>query len=183
MGLVFYWPFMAQNMRNDHVRAEAAAVAASLSKTPKSGPNEPRKPISGVPVRIIVPAIGLDLPVIQGVYEPYSNTWQISQTKANFASNTQPSNTKSGTTLIYGHDTSAIFSSLKKLNVGDTALVYTENDHIFSYSLVSNETVKPTNTSILTGTESGQPTLALLTCDGYWSQNRMFLYFKLDQAK
>lgn len=138
--------------------------------------------ITGTPVRIVIPAAGIDLPVVKGQYFFGSNAWSVSDKAANYAPNTAKLNDTAGKTFIYGHATPRVFGSTLSLKAGDTAYVYSANNHIFNYRLVRETVVNPSDTGIF-ATFEGKPGLVLMTCDGTWSQVRRVMYFELEAAR
>lgn len=137
--------------------------------------------ISGNPVRIEVPAAGINLTIIEGHFNENTGEWTLTDNKAQFAVPTAAPNNKNGNTLIYGHNTPQIFAALHKQPAGTIAKVYTDNGHVFSYTLRGSETVSPTNTAIFD--YQGAPQLTLQTCTGVWSEARRFFYFDLTSTE
>lgn len=127
--------------------------------------------IKGKPVRVIIPSLGIDLPVVDGSYSADSNTWSVSDSAANYATNTVLTNNIAGQTLIYGHNTKRIFQAVSELQPGDKVHVYTDNNHIFTYQYNTYVIVSPTDTSVLQNLD-GEAGLKLMTCDGKRAQNR-----------
>ncbi len=140
--------------------------------------------LSGLPSRIVVPTVGIDLKVVNGYYNASKQTWSVSNDSANYAANTHPSNNQKGTTLIYGHDKSGIFHNLHNLQAGDEVAVHTDNGHVFVYSYIASETevISPNNTTLF-AMPATKPRLLLMTCDGIWSQNRIVMSFELKGAE
>ena len=132
----------------------------------------------GTPTRIKIPRLNVDLPVIHGTYS--QQAWDLSPKEALFAEGTALPNKESGNTLIYGHNTSDVFSKTAQLKTGDTVFVFTNSQHIFVYEYVSDEIVKPTDTSIFS--YKGDPQLTLLTCNGFLDSHRRLMFFKLVSA-
>lgn len=163
-GHSFSWPLS--------LPASPVTVAIKNNSTP----NVTEVPtIAGKPVRIIVPARNIALPVIDGYYNQKTGDWTLTNDKAQFATVTSLANNKAGSTLIYGHDTSRVFKRLEQLQPGDEAQVVTDDGHVFVYRYRSGVDVKPTDTSILH--YSGPAVLTLQTCSGSWSQNRKLMTF------
>ncbi len=135
--------------------------------------------ISGIPSRIVITAAGIDLPVDKGTYDAKSGTWTLSPTHAEFAIMTMPANNDAGTTFIYGHGTDAVFGKIgdSPPPTGTVAQLYTEDGHVFTYTLESVRNLRPTDTSILADTTSGQPRLVVQTCTGAFSQWRTMFMF------
>lgn len=135
--------------------------------------------ISGHPVRVVAPTVGVDMNVVDGFYNRDKNEWTLNDDKAMFGTMTTEPNNKSGQTFIYGHATQKVFGKLLNMHAGDQVEVYTSNGYKFTYTLKETEVVTPQNTGILAYT--GSPRLLLQTCVGTFSENRKF--FILDFTK
>lgn len=151
-----------------------AQPAKQLYKQP-----EPKK-VAGKPVYIQVPKLGIELQVLEGVYDQTTNSWTLSGYNPHFALPSAPANNKSGATLVYGHNNKYVFGPLKKLVPGDIARIQTDNGHVFTYVYESSENVDPYNTSVLA--YQGAPVLVLQTCSGFWNEWRQMFYFRLQQV-
>lgn len=138
--------------------------------------------ISGIPTRLVIPRLGIDLKVIEGFYDASTAQWSVSNTDANYAINTPEVNSTNDKTLIYGHWTPQVFGPTKYLRTGDTAYVYTANGHLLKYSFTESMVVMPTDISMFKKLE-GEPGMVLLTCQGTWGQERRLMFFKLEQAQ
>ncbi|HSE61801.1 MAG TPA: sortase [Candidatus Saccharimonadales bacterium] len=153
-----------------------SASPVTVSITNNSTPNNHEQPtIAGKPVRVIVPARNIALPVIDGYYNEKTGDWTLTNDKAQFATITSLANNKAGSTLIYGHDTDRVFKRLEQLQPGDEAQVVTSDGHVFVYQFRSSVDVKPSDISVLS--YSGPAVLTLQTCSGAWSQNRKLMTF------
>ncbi len=135
--------------------------------------------ISGHPVEIVAPTVGVDMPIVDGFYDSATGDWTLNADKAQFATMTTQPNDKSGQTFIYGHATQRVFGKLLNMKTGDQAYVLTANGYKFTYTLKETQVVTPQNTGILA--YQGSPRLLLQTCVGTFSQNRKF--FILDFTK
>lgn len=133
--------------------------------------------ISGLPTRVIVPDVGLDLPVVEGTYDQASASWSVGNHKAYYASLTPPINDFRGTTLIYGHNNRTAFKRLHNLSAGASLTVYTDTGNVFHYRLQKQEAVDPSNTSLFS--LGGQPHVILQTCGGAWNELRQLYTFRL----
>ena len=133
--------------------------------------------ISGKPVELIVPSLGIKLAVADGVYNPKTGAWTLSRDKAHFALLSLPPNNQEGNTVIYGHYRPEVFASLKKIQPGGEAIVRTENGYNFFYKFDQSVTVPPTDTSVFT--YKGKPQLTLQTCTGVFMQDRQLFGFSL----
>jgi LPXTG-site transpeptidase (sortase) family protein len=173
LGLVLGWQPLLQSLHQPvplHVQAQAVR------------PTTPVAPalIKGQPVRIVLPSLGLDLPVINGYYNTVSQTWTLTKDKAQFAVNTTPPNNQEGNTFIYGHNRVGVFETLYKLKLNDQVLVYTDTSHVFTYDYIGATVTNPNDSSLFT--YQGPPVLTLQTCSGLWYQNRQMFHFNLERV-
>jgi len=169
VGYGYFW----SPPRQQPLRVLPASTLAA--QTPTEPPKQ--KNISGKPVHIQIPKLGIELQILDGVYNQQDNSWTLSDRLPHFALPSVPANNQAGSTLIYGHNNKYVFGSLNKLSVGDIAYVQTDNGHIFSYVYQTVQKVGPTDTSILA--YQGPPILTLQTCTGLWNEWRQMFYFKL----
>jgi len=133
--------------------------------------------IQGKPVRIVIPAVNIDVQIDNGIYYPKSKTWSLSLTKAEYALMTPEPNNQGGNTFIYGHNRREVFNRLPQLPVGQYVYVYTDNNHIFTYQYRSHYETNPNDNSLFS--YKGAPILTLQTCTGLWYQNRDLMTFDL----
>jgi LPXTG-site transpeptidase (sortase) family protein len=155
----------------------SSQVAAPVTEVKKTEPAP--QSISGHPVRVVSPSVGVDMPVVDGFYEKASGEWTLYDDRAMFAAMTTEPNDKSGQTFIYGHATQRVFGKLLNMKAGQVVEVYTSNGYKFTYTLKETETVTPQNTGVLA--YEGSPRLLLQTCVGTFSESRRF--FILDFTK
>lgn len=134
-----------------------------------------RQAIKGIPTRIVIASLGVDLPVSTGTFDPSSNEWTVSDDRAFFADNSVPANDNNGVTLIYGHARWGVFGVLPDLKSGAAADVYTDNGRVFHYRYQSMRQVTPQDTSVFK--IDGPPTLTLQTCTGAWDSYRAMYSF------
>lgn len=154
-----------------HASAKVAQATAAAAKDV----------ISGQPSHITLPRLNISVDIEPGYFNASTQSWTLSDTKAQFATMTSQPNTASGNTYIYGHNRSAVFSSLHKAVPGDEAIVTTTNGHAFTYKLVSSKDVLPTDVSLFD--YKGKPILTLQTCSGIWDQYRGLFVFDLEGVK
>lgn len=154
----------------------ATPPPAARQQEPIVTSNKP-KVKSGTPVRVVIPARGIDLSVKNGTYDAASGTWTLNDTGAFYATPTTPVNSGGGTTLIYGHNTPAIFNNLHQLKPNEELSVYTDNGFIFRYRFDNSQEVNPDNVSMFRN--DGPPTVILQTCSGVWSEYRKLFAFRL----
>lgn len=130
----------------------------------------------GKPVRVSVPAVGIEATVMDGSFNPNTGEWTLSDNYAYFALPSVPANDSNGTTLIYGHAKPGMFEPLVNAGPGMTAEVRTDIGKTFTYEFVSMREVDPSDTTVFT--EVGPPTLVLQTCSGPWDVYRALYTFK-----
>lgn len=158
-----------------YAKGPETVVKTSYVSVPAS--KVPIGDISGKPNRIVIPSVGIDVAVVDGFYNSQAQTWNLSETQAQYATITPLANTEAGNTFIYGHNRPAVFKRLLSTRVGATATVYTSNGHVFTYKLVSSRVTKPTDDSLFY--YKGNPILTVQTCSGAWFQNRSLYTFEL----
>lgn len=159
-----------------HASSPDSLVSRALARKPRVVPA-----IQGVPVRIVIPSISIDLPVGLGSYDPNDGSWTIDATKAYYADISVPINDSNGQTLIYGHAQWPVFARLVNLPEGATADVYTDNGYVFHYKYTSLGKVLPSDMSVFR--TDGPPTLVLQTCTGAWDAYRALYSFKLESER
>jgi LPXTG-site transpeptidase (sortase) family protein len=171
--LLSYQPLL-QYWQIHHQKPEAPALVrdAQIEAATKAS-----QTISGKPARIVIASLNIDIPVADGVYNARTKAWTLSTNKAHYALMTPKPNNQWGNTFIYGHNRPEVFSRLSKLQTGQTAVVYTDNNHVFTYSYRSARETNPNDDSLFT--YQGPPILTLQTCSGLWYQNRYLMTFDL----
>jgi sortase (surface protein transpeptidase) len=135
---------------------------------------------SGIPTRLVIQSLGLDLVVGTGSYNASDGEWTLDATKAYYADVSAPSNDHNGTTLIYGHAQAPIFGDLHNLQPQSEAVVDSDTGYRFHYVYQSVQQVLPTDTSVFQ--ENGDPNLVLQTCSGDWDAYRSLFTFKLESV-
>lgn len=174
-------------IRNRAVNIVSTPAAPAISQTAQSDvataavTPTPEGAISGMPNRIIIPSINVDLPVIPGYYDAATGEWTLTKNNVQFATPTVQPNNQAGNTFIYGHALSNLFGSLPKLQAGAVAIVKTGNGHIFYYTLSSTRVVSPSDSGVVLG-YTGKPILTLQTCVGLLYQNRELLTFDFQRV-
>jgi LPXTG-site transpeptidase (sortase) family protein len=162
--------------------AAGNAAAARIASTQKKAPTPQAPPfLQGKPVRVVIPRIGLDVGVVDGVYYPASKVWSVAHDQANYATNTALINNKQGATLIYGHWYDWVFGKTRDLKAGDVAYVYTDTNHLFKYTYSGDTAVNPSDTEVF-GQLPSEKGLVLMTCEGTWAQDRRLMTFNLATA-
>lgn len=172
---IFVVPFGQRYIEFANSRAAERNAQATLSDI-KYSSLAIKTLVSGLPVKIVIPSVGIDIPVVDGYYFPHSTNWSVALTKANYDISTPAPNNKHGTTYIYGHWSPQVFGPTAKMIPGNLAYVYTSNNHIFSYKFEYKKVTRETDSAVLADF-SKKPGLVLMTCQGMWAQNRRFMYF------
>lgn len=170
---IAFWTHYSQTLQVKHA---SAAAAVAVQGTTNSAP------IQGKPVRILIPALSINLPIVDGKYDSTNQIWSVSGVAANYATNTPLINNKGGRTIIYGHAVMSILGKLQDVKKGDIAYIYTDNGHIFQYKYTSSEVVKPQDTSVFDHLK-GSAGIYVMTCDGMWSSERRIALFNLENSK
>jgi sortase (surface protein transpeptidase) len=139
-------------------------------------------PISGKPVRLVIPSSNIDLPIDEGFYNEADGSWTLSDSRLQYAMMTQLANNHSGNTFIYGHATDQVLGILAKQPpaAGSIAQVYTDNGHLFTYTFTSSRSLTPDDTSIFS--YNGPPILTVQTCTGSVSEWRTMFTFTFDKV-
>lgn len=169
-------PFIEGFWSKHQVTATAEAAEAVL----ESKPSAPK--IEGIPTRIVIPSLAIDLPVVTQTYSERTKTWPVSAHEANYASNTTPANNTHGETLIYGHNNRQVFGPLLNMHPGDLTYVYTNNGHVFKYSYIASYDISPNKLSIFSDMAAAAAGLKLITCNGPYFEYRHLMSFRLIQA-
>jgi hypothetical protein len=163
----------------DRSRTVAFSNSSQTPYHPKAaGPNV----IAGRPVRLVIPASAIDVPLDEGYYDTSTGTWTLSGYYAEFAMVSALANNVGGETFIYGHNNDFVFGSLRHNTppIGAEALLYTDNGHIFAYSFESVTSLSPNDTSVLE--YSGPPILLIQTCTGSLNEWRTEYTFQFNRV-
>lgn len=135
---------------------------ASYVETPGAKPQE-----TIYPVRIRIPGVSVDVPV-----QPATITdgkWPASSTGVSHLS-TSPIPGEQGNSILYGHNWSNLFGSLKNVHNGDTIDITLSNGEIRRFSVEMTDTVAPEQTHILSASDDIR--LTLYTCTGFLDMKR-----------
>ena len=115
-------------------------------------------------VRIQIPALGVDAPVVQG------DGWeQLKKGVAQHIGSAIPG--ESGNIVLTAHNDvfGEIFRDLDKLETGDQIIIYT-GQRSFTYVVSGAEIVEPTAVEVLASTK--QPIATLISCYPYLVDNK-----------
>jgi LPXTG-site transpeptidase (sortase) family protein len=151
--------------QNNHAAAVPVVMPAPVQVQSGTVYNNPEK----IPAEIHIPNVDIKLNVRAGNFDQNTGKWTINNSDAYFAQG-------AATALIYGHNKTAVFGSLRKVSGNDRLFVKyhdgTESHFIYS----GTKFVEPEDVGVLS--EQNTQTIMLLTCDGLFNDKRRIVYFK-----
>jgi LPXTG-site transpeptidase (sortase) family protein len=133
---------------------------------------------------IIVPKIGINSPVLEGVNPADTKEYNDALKKAVAHASTSFTPDQNGTVYLFSHSTNydwfvkdlnAVFYLLKNLEIGDFIVLYYHGQQ-YTYKLTNTQIVKPTNVAYLVP-EEGRKSLILQTCWPPGSTSERLLIF------
>ncbi len=126
------------------------------------------------PVRIMLPSIGVDLPIDETII--HKNTWEIYENGAShLSSSANPG--EEGNIIIYAHNTKDRFGKLEEVKKGEIIKVYSEDNKAYTYEVTNILTVNPTQINVLLPTK--EEMLTIYTCTGFADLKRLVLQAKI----
>jgi sortase A len=141
-------------------RPNEAEIPAHLRPVWQSSVNLPTPmPVIQQAIRIQIPAIGVDAPVVQG------DGWE--QLKKGVAQHIgTPNPGESGNIVLSGHNDvyGEVFRDLDRLNPGDRVVLLT-NQRQYTYIIVGTQMVEPTAVEVMAPTPDAR--LTLISCHPY----------------
>jgi sortase A len=138
----------------EHLRPMVQSLANLPIPTP--GPEQA--------IRLQIPAIGVDAPVVQG------DGWdQLKKGVGQHIGSANPG--QAGNVVLSGHDDvfGEIFRDLINLQPGDQVILYTAQ-HQYIYIVTGSQIVEPTQVEVMAAT--GDPTVTLISCYPYLIDNK-----------
>jgi sortase (surface protein transpeptidase) len=158
-----------------------------VSASPFSGQQQP--PIQlpsdaykeGLPVRVQVPSLDIDLAVAEGHFDTKTKQWTLSNEKAHYAVKTPKPNNAAGNTFIYGHNKPGVLKALAKIKQGAEVVIVTDTGSQFVYRFAGAYETHPDDDSLFN--YQGKPMLTIQTCSGMWYQNRQLFTFDLQEIR
>jgi sortase A len=138
----------------EHLRPLVQAIANIPIPTP--GPAQA--------IRIQIPAIGVDAPIVQG-----DGFEQLKKGVGQFIGSPNPG--ENGNVVLSAHNDifGEIFRELDKLQPGDVVIVYT-NQRQYTYIVTGTQVVEPTRVEVMAPTPN--PTVTLISCYPYLIDNQ-----------
>ena len=178
---LFIVPALHRSQTSQTVKTQLSDYVQN-SKKQNSSSKSAALVISGAPTEISIARLGIKLPVAAGYYNLSSQKWTL-DSKHVFTDNYTNRDPLIGTsqpnvTLFYGHDIPGILVNTSQITYGDILTINTTNGYRFKYFYTRSKVVAPTDASILTEKNKGEP-VVLVTCTGTWYQSRRAMYFKL----
>lgn len=148
-------------------------IAQSAQPAAQSPPTSAQQPTAPVAIKFNQLQINVD----QSVYDQAKKQLLVPDNSAAWLQDSAKLN-QSGSIFIYGHNSKAIFGSLKNLQTGDKITVVGEGggEHLFAKN--RTESLKPSDTSVLYDLKNKPDELILMTCsDDYFNSKRELTYF------
>jgi sortase A len=140
-------------------------VPAHLQQWVQPAPPQPvPTPSAAYPTRIVIPAIDVDAPIVQGV------AWEdLKKGVGHLPGSANPG--ERGNLYLAGHNDifGEIFRYLEKLELGDEFFVYS-GDQSYRYVVTSKRIIEPTDVSVMY--PSTEPIATLQTCHPYLVDTR-----------
>lgn len=127
------------------------------------------------PVRIIIPSVAIDLPVIES--KLVNGYWEVSETTASHGMGSSLPG-QNGNTVIFAHARKGLFLPLRDIAANNRVYVLT-NDRWHRYRVVQTTEVAPNNIQTIRPTDD--ETLTLFTCSGFLDSKRLVVVAKPDR--
>lgn len=136
---------------------------------PPAAANVAAIPALPTPVHIYIPW-NTDAKIDPGSYR--DGSWTVSSDHVSYLmSSARPG--ENGNIIIYGHNKRAILGNIRALKGGEEIVLTLDNGSTRSYQVDSVHEVSPTDTDLLTPTES--EVLTLFTCSGFLDSKRFIV--------
>lgn len=134
----------------------ATAETSSRGEVPVPTITPGLTPVSPTGVRLVIPAIGVDAPVVEG------DDWETLKTGIGHRVGS-PWPGQAGNVVLSAHNDvhGAIFRDLRKLEPGDLVFAYTP-EGVYRYEVLFTRLVLPTEVDVMDPTR--QPVLTMITC-------------------
>ena len=141
---------------------------ATPSFTVSVSGDQPSESISSLmPVRLEIPDLGVNLPVLPGTIT--DGKWETTKKGASFLTSSALPGTR-GNSVFYGHNTPNLLSKLSRVKPGQEVVLTRQDGSQVIYSVQSTATVTPNQTHILDETRDER--LTIFTCAGLFDQKR-----------
>jgi LPXTG-site transpeptidase (sortase) family protein len=127
------------------------------------------------PVRIRIPSIGVDVPIIGS--RIIDGEWQTTTQGVSYLE-TSPIPGFVGNSILYGHNWPVLLGNLPKISVGDKIIVSYLPNHTETFTVGLTARVSPKQVSILANTTDRR--ITIYTCDGFLDSERFVATAFLD---
>jgi LPXTG-site transpeptidase (sortase) family protein len=124
---------------------------------------------ASLPVRIIIPDLGIDLDVQES--KIVNGYWEVPEDKAAWGEGSGVPG-KDGNQVIFAHAREGLFSNLENVEKEMHIYVLTDRDW-FTYEVSEIKEVYPNDTEVIAPTENER--LTLYTCSGYKDSKRLIV--------
>jgi sortase A len=147
---------------------KAQQIAAKLNSQtvhiPKRLASKLPQPGREAAVRIVIPKIGVDSPVVET--PPVDGVWDVADWAVGHLTTT-PNPGAPGNMALSAHDDikGEVFKRLDELHPGDQIRLYTPHA-LYVYTVINQEAVDPSDVAVLNPT--ARPTVTLISCTPYW---------------
>lgn len=121
------------------------------------------------PVKIIIPRINIDLPVIES--KIVNGYWELSENTASHGEGSANPGEK-GNIVVFAHARQGLFYNLKDVKSDDVIYIFTK-DKWRTYKVRDITSVFPNQTEVIKPTEN--ETLTLYTCTGFYDEKRLII--------
>ncbi len=147
----------AQNLQSHLNRTQRVTIPRALAKRSLPIGREPG-------IRIVIPRINVDSPIVQT--PPVAGVWIVADWAVGHLSTTpDPGAVGNGAYAAHDDIKGEIFKRENELSPGDQILIYTKHV-LYHYVVVNQQTVDPSNVSVLAPTRTS--TITLISCTPYW---------------
>lgn len=136
------------------------------------GFEEVKKEEDKEPTRVIIPDVGIDLPVSRA--EVIHGYWEVFPDKAAWGSGSGYPG-EPGNQVVFAHVREGLFLPLKDVKIDDKVYIFTK-DGWFDYKIVEIKEVYPNQVEVVAPTDD--ETLTLYTCTGYQDTKRLIVVAK-----
>lgn len=127
------------------------------------------------PLRIIIPRLNIDLPIVEA--KVYGDSWEVSEDAASHGEGSAYPGQK-GNVVIFAHARVHLFLPLQDIQQFDEIYVLTDKSW-YSYTVSEKTEVLPDQVEVIHPTQDEQ--LTLFTCSGFADEKRLIVVGKREQ--
>jgi hypothetical protein len=139
-------------------------------------PVDTEEAVTTKPTRVIAPSIDLALDIDDASIDITKNAWPLSDTNAQYANFTPQLGSKTGTMLIYGHNTWPVMRKTSDLKMGDKIAIVDQDGKTWQFQLEKEEIVVPENVGFIY--EDVPFRIVIFTCNGWNDEFRRLMFFE-----